>query len=109
MSSVHQGFQPADPSDGTEATSLAAAEATFGWLDQADKHPLIRQVKQRLLETCPVRAGDQVLDVGCGLGHEVSRLAQLTGPKGRVAGVDSNPVMITEASRAHSSWPLSAS
>ena len=37
--------------------------------------PLILQVKRRMLEVCPVGEGDQVLDVGCGLGHEVRSLA----------------------------------
>ncbi|HKS43902.1 MAG TPA: methyltransferase domain-containing protein, partial [Amycolatopsis sp.] len=54
---------------------------------------------QRMLEVCPVRTGDQVLDVGCGLGHEARRLAQQVGPQGRVAGIDANPAMITEARR----------
>lgn len=47
----------------------------------------------------PGADGDQVLDVACGLGHEVRRLAQQVGPQGRVAGIDANPPMITEARR----------
>lgn len=103
MSSVHEGFQQADPA------SLADAEVAFRWLDQADGHPLVRQLKQRVLEICPVQAGDQVLDVGCGLGHEVGRLAALAGPQGQVSGVDSNPAMITEASRRASEQGLPVS
>jgi ubiquinone/menaquinone biosynthesis C-methylase UbiE len=91
VSSLHQGFQETGQSGGTEAI--------FAWLDGADKSPLIQQVKQRMLETCPVQAGDQVLDVGCGLGHEARRLAERAGPQGRVVGVDANPSMITEARR----------
>src|SRR5215813_14208487 len=91
VSSVHQGFQETGQSAGTEAI--------FRWLDGADESPLIQQVKQQMLDVCPVRTGDQVLDVGCGLGHEVCRLARLTGPQGRVAGIDANPAMITEARR----------
>ena len=94
MASVHQGFQQVGDEGG-----LADGEANFRWLDQADGHPLIRSLKQRLLAVCPVRPGDQVLDVGCGLGHEARRLAALAGPQGRVCGVDSNPAMIAEATR----------
>ena len=91
MSSVHQGFQETGESGGTEAI--------FRWLDGADESPLIQQVKQRMLDVCPVRAGDHVLDVGCGLGHEGRRLAERVGPRGRVVGIDANPAMITEARR----------
>jgi ubiquinone/menaquinone biosynthesis C-methylase UbiE len=91
MSSVHQGFQ--------EAGQSAGAETAFCWLDRADAHPLVQQVKRRLLEVRPVEAGDHVLDVGCGLGHEAARIARLVGPGGRVAGIDASPAMITEARR----------
>ena len=91
MSSLHEGFQQAGQPGGTGAI--------FRWLDGADESPLIQQVKRRMLDVCPVRAGDHVLDVGCGLGHEVRRLAQHVGPQGRVVGIDANPAMITEARR----------
>jgi ubiquinone/menaquinone biosynthesis C-methylase UbiE len=91
VSSLHQGFQQAGQPGGTEAV--------FRWLDGADESPLIQQVKRRMLDICPVTAGDQVLDVGCGLGHEGRRLAQLAGPRGRVVGIDANTAMITEARR----------
>jgi ubiquinone/menaquinone biosynthesis C-methylase UbiE len=91
VSSLHRGFQQTGESGGTEAA--------FHWLDGADESPLIQRVKRRMLDVCPVREGDQVLDVGCGLGHEVRRLAHLVGPQGRVVGIDANPSMITEARR----------
>jgi ubiquinone/menaquinone biosynthesis C-methylase UbiE len=92
MSSVHQGFQET-------GQSAAGTEAAFRWLDSADGHPLVQEIKKRLLEIRPVGAADEVLDVGCGLGHEVRRLAELAGPMGRVVGIDANPVMIDEARR----------
>jgi len=101
VSSLHQGFREPGRSGGTEAV--------FRWLDGADESPLIQQVKRRMLDICPVAAGDHVLDVGCGLGHEVGRLAQLVGPQGRVAGIDANPAMITEARRRAAGLALSVS
>lgn len=101
MSSLHQDFQETGQSGGTEAM--------FRWLDGADESPLIQQVKRRMLDICPVRAGDHVLDVGCGLGHEVRRLAQLAGPRGRVVGIDANPAMITEARRRGAGLTLPSS
>jgi ubiquinone/menaquinone biosynthesis C-methylase UbiE len=91
MSSLHQGFRATDQS--------ADTEAIFGWLDRMNGSPLILQVKRQMLEVRPVGEGDQVLDVGCGLGHDVFRLAELVGPQGRVAGIDANSAMITEARR----------
>ena len=91
MSSLHQGFQ--------ETGQLADTEAAFRWLDSADGNPLVQQLKRRMLDVCPVGAGDQVLDVGCGLGHEARRLAERVGPQGRVAGIDASPAMIAEARR----------
>jgi len=91
VDSLHQGFQ--------DARQLVDVEATFRWLDQVDQHPLAQELKRRMLELCPVRTGDQVLNVGCGLGHEVQRLAQCVGPRGRVVGIDANPLMIDEARR----------
>jgi ubiquinone/menaquinone biosynthesis C-methylase UbiE len=91
VSSLHQGFQETGESGGTEAI--------FRWLDGADANPLIQQVKRRMLEVCPVDPGDQVLDVGCGLGHEARCFAGQVGPQGRVVGIDANPAMIAEARR----------
>jgi ubiquinone/menaquinone biosynthesis C-methylase UbiE len=98
VSSLHQGFQE---------TGQSATEAAFAWLDRADGNPLIQQLKRRPLDICPVGAGDEVLDVGCGLGHEVRRLAELVGPQGRVVGIDASPVMITEARRRAAGLTLS--
>jgi len=89
VQSLHQGFQDTD--------QIVDVAATFRWLDRADGHPLIQDVKRRMFDLCPVREGDSVLDVGCGVGHEALRLAQRVGPRGRIVGIDRNPPMIAEA------------
>ena len=52
-----------------------------------------------MLDLCPVGAGARVLDVGCGLGHELMRLAPQVGRGGRIVGVDASPSMVAEARR----------
>ena len=89
--SLHRSFQSSeDPPD---------VKAIMAWLDGVDAHPLIAAVKRAMLGECPVGAGDSVLDVGCGLGHEVARLAGRVGAPGRVVGIDTSVPLIAEARR----------
>ena len=94
------GFQ--NPSQTTESENL------FRFLDAADAMAFVQDCKQKMLALGPVQSGDHVLDVGCGLGHEVIRLAQTVGENGRVVGIDQNPMMIAEAQRraADIAYPL---
>src|SRR5262249_43901813 len=91
VESLHRGFQ--------DTSQMTDVEATFRWLDRADSHLMVQEVKRRMLDLCPAREGDVVLDVGCGVGHEVLRLAQYVGSGGRVIGIDRNYPMIAEARR----------
>ena len=91
MPDIHRGFQDVNPA--TEATAF------FRFLDVADSLEPVQECKRRMLELCPVHAGDHVLDVGCGVGHEVQRLAAHVGPNGRVVGIDKSAPMIAEAQR----------
>lgn len=54
-----------------------------------------------------VRAGEAVLDLGCGAGFDAFIAAQLVGPTGRVVGVDLSAEMlaVAEAARAPSGIP----
>jgi ubiquinone/menaquinone biosynthesis C-methylase UbiE len=55
------------------------------------KHLLIAGLaghSDELLSRGLFRAGDRVLDVGCGFGDSTIRIAQLVGPKGEALGVD---------------------
>jgi ubiquinone/menaquinone biosynthesis C-methylase UbiE len=91
VSGLHRDFQ--------EHSGGADSEAAFAWLDRADASPVIQAIKQRMLEECPIHRGDQVLDVGCGLGHELQRMAKYVGREGRVVGIDVSAAMVAEARR----------
>lgn len=58
---------------------------------------LFGQFPPHLLRHAAVRAGDHVLDVGCGTGIVAAAAAPLVGSSGRVAGLDPNPSMLTVA------------
>jgi arsenite methyltransferase len=45
-----------------------------------------------------VETGEVVLDLGCGAGTDLLIAAQMTGPEGRVVGVDMTPAMLERAS-----------
>jgi arsenite methyltransferase len=45
----------------------------------------------------PIEPGSVVLDLGCGAGTDLLIAAQMTGPEGRVIGVDMTPSMLERA------------
>lgn len=56
----------------------------------------LRAYNQRLRSAIGVRAGDQVLDIGCGAGQSTREAARIAAP-GRVLGVDLSAPMIERA------------
>ena len=57
-----------------------------------------RRLGPRAIELLTLRAGDTVVDLGCGTGVNLPRLARAVGPDGHVVGVDLSPGMLTQAS-----------
>jgi ubiquinone/menaquinone biosynthesis C-methylase UbiE len=91
MADLHRGFEDVDGS--------ADQQSFFQFLDLAGKLPSIAKYRERMLELCPTRDGSTVLDVGCGLGGEATRIARRVGKTGMVHGVDASEAFITEARR----------
>jgi ubiquinone/menaquinone biosynthesis C-methylase UbiE len=70
-----------------------------------DGLPDFQQYKTTILEMMKPRAGSVAADLGCGLGFDVRRLAELVGPEGRAIGVDASLMLIESARAASKDFP----
>ncbi len=57
----------------------------------------IQAIKTRALRYLDLRAGETILDIGCGSGDDVRRIAEFVRPGGSVVGIDSSRTMIEAA------------
>ena len=94
----HRGFADVDQAD---------EQSFIQFLDLADQLPSIVKYRERMRDLCSVADSSVVLDVGCGLGTEIVRLASQGGRRGRVYGVDASEMMIREARRRAKDLDLS--
>jgi ubiquinone/menaquinone biosynthesis C-methylase UbiE len=91
MTDFHRGFEDVDAS---------AEERSFiQFLDLAARQPSLAKHRDRMLTLCPVVNGSIVLDIGCGLGNETTKIARLVGKNGRAQGIDASAMLIREAQR----------
>ena len=75
-----------------------SAGATWAALqDRLDRQ--IEPLGQRAMDAGAPKAGEQVLDIGCGCGQTSLELAQRVGPTGQVLGVDISEPMLEVARR----------
>jgi ubiquinone/menaquinone biosynthesis C-methylase UbiE len=81
------------------APPLAAAPDPIRYLDYAATSAAGTAYKRRLLDVLDVRPGHTVVDIGCGPGTDLAKLAAATGSGGQVIGVDRDPAMALEAAR----------
>ena len=91
MSDLHAGFQRSDAN--------ARHDGLFGFLERVDGLPHVQAIKRRMADLLGPSAGQHLLEVGCGMGHELRRLAGRVTPGGSVLGIDLNQAMIDEARR----------
>jgi ubiquinone/menaquinone biosynthesis C-methylase UbiE len=73
-----------------------------GYVDPTYLHStgnFIDNFKKRTYECMQLRAGDKVLDVGCGPGVDTIALSQIVGPTGQVVGVDYDEAMVATSEK----------
>jgi SAM-dependent methyltransferase len=75
----------------------AAGPVWVSWEEQLDAQ--LAPIGRGALARAGLRAGDRVLDVGCGCGGTVLDVADAVGPTGRVVGVDISKPMLDRAAQ----------
>lgn len=83
------------------------SKSLISYLDRANTDPQVQWAKTQVIERLlrPKR-GENLLDVGCGVGHDALKLAELVGTGGSIVGLDRSANMIQEArARNRYSWP----
>ena len=68
------------------------------WADRQQIQDLVlAPVSEILFDRAGVKAGERIVDVGCGCGATTIALAQRVGPAGHVLGVDISGPMLARA------------
>ncbi|MBM7488963.1 ubiquinone/menaquinone biosynthesis C-methylase UbiE [Micromonospora luteifusca] len=80
------------------ATATTAPDQ-IAYLDAAAATAVGVEYKQRFVDALGVQPGHTVVDIGCGPGTDLGRLADAVQASGRVVGVDRDPQMVAEAGR----------
>ena len=68
-------------------------------LEKSYQLPEIVRQRQQTLSRLSVKRGEQILDVGCGVGFLSYEIALQTGDSGRISGIDQNSEMIRHANK----------
>lgn len=95
-------------SDFTNVDSSADPHSFVEHLSRGARLEYHHQVKTRCAELLGLKAGESVLDVGCGIGDTLSEMARITGPQGRAVGVDPSEAMLAEARKRAAEAGLTA-
>ncbi|MGN9914250.1 methyltransferase domain-containing protein [Phytohabitans sp. LJ34] len=91
---------------GVDQTATGLRVAMADYLDAAAAHPAIQHVRHAEQRMLDIRAGERVLDAGCGLGEVARSLAAVVGPAGRVDAVDTSQTLLEHANRRLREQPL---
>jgi ubiquinone/menaquinone biosynthesis C-methylase UbiE len=99
-------MSPPDPPRASQSFVEKGGEAWVRMQDRTDA--LIEPLGRIAIERLGVRAGERVLDVGCGCGQTLLQLAERAGPSGHVLGVDISPPMLARAGERAADSPTIA-
>jgi SAM-dependent methyltransferase len=84
-----------DPGSFSNLDALTEASQYVSYLEHTAAR--LRDLSRARYELLNLQPGDQVLDLGCGLGEDSRELVSFVTPRGKVLGVDSSAAMIAQA------------
>jgi ubiquinone/menaquinone biosynthesis C-methylase UbiE len=76
------------------------------FLDEAGADESFQVYKRQTFALLDIQAGQRILDVGCGTGEDVLRMAERVGPTGLVVGIDGSQFMVATALQRAESFGL---
>lgn len=82
-----------------EAYQKLVAESYDKRADVYDNHVWAREWCEQLVDVCPPKAGETILDIGCGSGNIAFQIAEKVGTEGSVIGVDFAREMIAHCNK----------
>jgi ubiquinone/menaquinone biosynthesis C-methylase UbiE len=88
---------PLHPDPWRDVDAQPDASTMADALEVRGRTPAHVRVRRRFLRFIPVRAGQRVLEVGCGTGAVARDLAAFVGRRGRVVGIDPSRAVLTRA------------
>src|SRR5437660_2727946 len=97
--SESQSERAGDSTQFTAIDSQCKPDFFITFADAANSLDDIQAIKQLMLSLLDAGGGKRVLDVGCGTGDDVHKIAELVGGPGQAVGLDHSAVMIAEARR----------
>lgn len=75
------------------------AEGLIRSLEIQHTDPTLLAIRQQVYKKIKVIPGEQILEVGCGLGRTVREIAELTSNACKVTGIDKSAVLLNESIR----------
>ena len=71
----------------------------IAFLDAVSRNEGIMAMKSRTYELLDARAGQRILEVGCGTGDDARQIAKMISPGGSLVAIDKSEALISEARR----------
>jgi len=69
----------------------------IAFLDTVSRNEGIMAMKRRTYELLDARAGQRILEVGCGTGDDARQIAKMISPAGSIVAIDKSEALISEA------------